>query len=42
MLLVNAMRDFADGLVRGFRLYLTERDAMSLGQRHPNIGRHSR
>ena len=32
MLFVNAMRDFADGLVRGFGLYLTERDAVSLGQ----------
>jgi len=32
MLFVNAMRDFADGLVRGFGLYLTERDALSLGQ----------
>ena len=42
MLFVNAMRDFADGLVRGFGLYLTERDAMSLGQKHPNIDRCSR
>ena len=27
MIFVNAMRDFADGLVKGFGLYLTERDA---------------
>ncbi len=32
MLFVNAMRDFADGLVRGFGLYLSERDNASLGR----------
>jgi hypothetical protein len=42
MIFVNAMRDFADGLVKGFGLYLTERDAQSLGQVHPGTARHSR
>jgi len=35
MLFVTAMRDFADGLARGFGLYLTERDALSLGRGRP-------
>jgi len=42
MLFVNAMRDFAGGLIKGFGLYLTERDAVSLGQKRPDIALHSR
>lgn len=42
MLFVNAMRDFADGLVKGFGLYLTERDAASLGQKRSDSARRGR
>ncbi len=42
MIFVNAMRDFADGLAKGFGLYLTERDAQSLGHARPSTARHSR
>jgi hypothetical protein len=32
MLILKALRDFFEGLARGVGLYLTERDALTLGQ----------
>jgi hypothetical protein len=36
MLIFNAMRDFADGLVRGVGLYFNERDPQALGRLFPD------
>jgi len=42
MLFVNAMRDFADGLARGFGLYFSERDPQALGRLFPDSARKRR
>jgi len=42
MLFVNAMRDFADGLVRGLGLYFNERDPQALSRLFPDSPRKRR
>jgi hypothetical protein len=36
MLIFNAMRDFADGLARGFGLYINERDPHAVSRLFPD------